>query len=73
MIRIALMNMMMHGITNPKIVGEDTLSKRYNENGVYDLILANPLFKGSINKSEKSDELTISTSKTELLFLRTYV
>ena len=69
MVRIAVMNLMMHGITNPKIVGEDTLSKRYNEAGVYDLILANPPFKGSINESEKSDELTISTSKTELLFL----
>lgn len=69
MVRIAVMNLMMHGITNPKISGEDTLSKRYNENGVYDLILANPPFKGSINNSEKSDELTISTSKTELLFL----
>ncbi len=69
MVRIALMNLMMHGITNPNIIGEDTLSKRYNENGVYDLILANPPFKGSINESEKSDELTISTSKTELLFL----
>src|SRR3989338_3898021 len=69
MVRIAVMNLMMHGITNPKIVGEDTLSKRYNEKGVYDIILANPPFKGSINESEKSDELTISTSKTELLFL----
>ena len=69
MVRIAVMNLMMHGITNPKITGEDTLSKRYNENGVYDLVLANPPFKGSINESEKSDELTISTSKTELLFL----
>ncbi len=69
MVRIAVMNLMMHGITDPKIVGEDTLSKRYNEKGVYDVILANPPFKGSINESEKSDELTISTSKTELLFL----
>ena len=69
MVRIAVMNLMMHGITNPNISGEDTLSKRYNEKGVYDLILANPPFKGSINESEKSDELTISTSKTELLFL----
>ena len=69
MVRIAVMNLMMHGITNPNIIGEDTLSKRYNEKGVYDVILANPPFKGSINESEKSDELTISTSKTELLFL----
>ncbi|MEI6732108.1 MAG: class I SAM-dependent DNA methyltransferase [archaeon] len=69
MVRIAVMNLMMHGITNPKIMGEDTLSKRYNEKGTYDLIAANPPFKGSINESEKSDDLTISTSKTELLFL----
>jgi len=69
MVRIAVMNLMMHGITNPNIIGEDTLSKRYNERGVYDVILANHPFKGSINESEKSDELTISTSKTELLFL----
>lgn len=69
MVRIAVMNLMMHGITNPNITGEDTLSKRYNEKGIYDLILANPPFKGSINESEKSDDLTISTSKTELLFL----
>ncbi len=69
MVRIAVMNLMMHGITDPQIKGEDTLSKRYNENGTYDLILANPPFKGSINESEKSDEFTISTSKTELLFL----
>ena len=69
MVRIAVMNLMMHGITNPNIIGEDTLSKRYNEKGLYDVILANPPFKGSINESEKSDELTISTSKTELLFL----
>jgi type I restriction enzyme M protein len=69
MVRIAVMNLMMHGIISPNIIGEDTLSKRYNEKGVYDVILANPPFKGSINESEKSDELTISTSKTELLFL----
>jgi type I restriction enzyme M protein len=69
MVRIAVMNLMMHGITSPNIIGEDTLSKRYEEKGIYDLILANPPFKGSINESEKSDELTISTSKTELLFL----
>lgn len=69
MVRIAVMNLMMHGITNPNISGEDTLSKRYNENGMYNIILANPPFKGSINESEKSDDLTIKTSKTELLFL----
>ena len=69
MVRIALMNLMMHGINNPKIERKDTLSKRYNENGTYDLILANPPFKGSIDVGEQSDEFTIKTKKTELLFL----
>ncbi|MBS3087303.1 SAM-dependent DNA methyltransferase [Candidatus Pacearchaeota archaeon] len=69
MVRIGLMNLMMHGITNPKISRTDTLSKRYNENGTYDVILANPPFKGSIDVSEQSDEFTIKTKKTELLFL----
>jgi type I restriction enzyme M protein len=69
MVRIALMNLMMHGITNPKISRTDTLSKRYNENGTYDIILANPPFKGSIDVSEQSDEFTVKTKKTELLFL----
>jgi len=69
MVRIALMNLMMHGITNPKISRTDTLSKRYNENGTYDIILANPPFKGSIDISEQSDEFTVKTKKTELLFL----
>src|SRR3989338_453331 len=30
-----------------KILGKNTLSKQYNKKGVYDLILANPPFKGS--------------------------
>lgn len=69
MVRIALMNLMMHGISNPKIDRKDTLSKRYNENNTYDLVLANPPFKGSIDISEQSDEFVIKTKKTELLFL----
>jgi type I restriction enzyme M protein len=69
MTRIALMNMMMHGITKPNIEQLNTLSKRYNEEGTYDLILANPPFKGSIDESEMSDNFRIQTKKTELIFL----
>jgi len=67
--RISLMNLMMHGITKPNIQQLNTLSKRYNEENTYDLILANPPFKGSIDESEMSDNLLIKTKKTELLFL----
>jgi len=52
MVRISLMNMMMHGITHPNIEQKDTLSKRYDEANCYDVILANPPFKGSIDESE---------------------
>ncbi len=68
MTRISLMNMMMHGIKKPNVQQLNTLSKRYKDN-TYDLILANPPFKGSIDESEMSDEFTIKTKKTELLFL----
>lgn len=67
--RISLMNLMMHGISKPNIQQLNTLSKRYNEDNTYDLILANPPFKGSIDESEMSDNFRIQTKKTELLFL----
>jgi len=70
MVRISLMNMMMHGIERPKIIQRNTLSTRYNqEKNHYDVVLANPPFKGFINKAEISREFTITTKKTEILFL----
>lgn len=69
MTRIALMNLIMHGISKPNLEQKNTLSKRYNQDNTYDLILANPPFKGSIDESESSDNLTIKSKKTELLFL----
>ncbi|WP_440953919.1 type I restriction-modification system subunit M [Methanosarcina sp. Mfa9] len=69
MVKISLMNLMMHGITNPNIQLKNTLSKRYSEDNCYDVVLANPPFKGSIDASEMSDRLVISTKKTEILFL----
>lgn len=69
MTRVSLMNLMMHGITKPNLEQLNTLSKRYNEENTYDLILANPPFKGSIDESELSDNFRVKTKKTELLFL----
>jgi type I restriction enzyme M protein len=70
MTRISLMNMMMHGINRPNIKQVNTLSTRYNqEKNHYDVVLANPPFKGSINESEISTEFAIKTKKTEILFL----
>lgn len=69
MVRIGLMNLMLHGITNPNIKRVDTLSKRYNEDNQYDVIMANPPFKGSIDKGDINENFSLKTTKTELLFV----
>jgi len=69
MARISLMNLMLHGIKAPRVELKDTLSKRYDEEERYTVVLANPPFKGSIDKSDINDALTLKTKKTELLFV----
>lgn len=79
MLRIAAMNMMLHEIDSPDINYQDTLStnftdrqetKRWAEDA-FDLILANPPFKGSLDEEDVHKTLTgkLKTKKTELLFL----
>ena len=42
---------MMHGISTPNIDQKDTLSKKYDEDNHYDVVMANPPFKGNIDKA----------------------
>ncbi len=69
MVRLGLMNMMMHGIDEPKIDYKDTLSKSYNEDSRFDIVLANPPFTGNIDKGDINEGLKLPTTKTELLFV----
>ncbi|WP_428740765.1 type I restriction-modification system subunit M [Tenacibaculum sp.] len=72
MVRIGLMNLMLHGIKIPQIENTDTLSKKYDEeykDGEYSVILANPPFTGRIDKDGMSDKLKITGTNSELLFL----
>lgn len=69
MVRLGLMNLMMHGIDEPHIDYKDTLSKGYNEAAEYDIIMANPPFTGSIDKGDINENLQLATTKTELLFV----
>jgi type I restriction enzyme M protein len=76
MLRIGSMNLMLHGIEDPKIESRDSLSEDHG--GVeeaFTLILANPPFKGSVEESTIAKDLTkiISTTKTELLFLALFL
>ena len=50
MLRIGSMNMLLHGIEDPKIESQDALSQdNAGLEEVYTLILANPPFKGSVD------------------------
>lgn len=69
MVRLGLMNLMMHGIDEPHIDYKDTLSKSYLEEAEYDIVMANPPFTGSIDKGDINENLSLSTTKTELLFV----
>lgn len=72
MVRIALMNMILHGIEHPNITYGDSLSKNYNLDKKFDVILANPPFTGSIDESDINDAFKVQTTKTELLFLELF-
>jgi type I restriction enzyme M protein len=72
MLRIAAMNLQLHGIETPTLIGKDALSEANKDaKDQYSLILANPPFKGSLDYDsvEKSILQTVKTKKTELLFL----
>jgi type I restriction enzyme M protein len=72
MIRIALMNMILHGIEHPNIRYSDSLSKDFKQAEGYDVILTNPPFTGSIDKSDLNNNFKIKTKKTELLALELF-
>lgn len=69
MVRLGLMNLMMHGIDEPNIDYKDTLSKSYNQEAEYDIVMANPPFTGSIDKGDINENLRLNTTKSELLFV----
>ncbi|HEL4296473.1 TPA: N-6 DNA methylase [Stenotrophomonas maltophilia] len=69
MVRLGLMNLMMHGIDEPHIDYKDTLSKSYTEEAEYDIVMANPPFTGSVDKGDINEHLQLATTKTELLFV----
>lgn len=69
MVRLGLMNLMMHGIDEPHIDYKDTLSKSFTEESEYDIVMANPPFTGSIDKGDINEDLQLATTKTELLFV----
>ncbi|MBT4362119.1 MAG: SAM-dependent DNA methyltransferase [Candidatus Marinimicrobia bacterium] len=72
MLRIGAMNLQLHGIEKPNLIGKDSLSEDNADiREQFSLILANPPFKGSLDydSADPSVLQTVKTKKTELLFL----
>jgi len=77
MLRVSSMNMALHGVTNANILYQDSLNKSIKEHypqqeeNFFDVILANPPFKGSLDESNINPPLLkmVKTKKTELLFV----
>jgi type I restriction enzyme M protein len=79
MLRIGAMNLALHGADadHPTIHYQDTLSNSFPDRypklaaDAFDLVLANPPFKGSLDASDVHPSLTrvAKTRKTELLFV----
>ncbi len=75
MLRIGAMNMLLHGVDEPNISQQDSLSCDNTERDQYSLIMANPPFTGNIFKENISKDLLAitNTGKTELLFLALFI
>jgi type I restriction enzyme M protein len=76
MLRIAAMNMLLHGIEQPHIENRDSLAEGHRDKeDLYTLILANPPFAGSLDYEATAKDLqqVVKTKKTELLFLALFL
>lgn len=75
MLRIGAMNLMLHGVDNPNIKYQDSLSEDNHDKNLYSLILANPPFTGILDYEIVDNSLLAitKTKKTELLFLSLFI
>jgi len=77
MLRIAAMNLLLHGIEHPAIAYQDTLGSNFSEkhpkdsHDRFDVMLANPPFKGTLDLDNIDPALKskVKTKKSELLFI----
>ncbi|HET7625634.1 MAG TPA: N-6 DNA methylase [Verrucomicrobiae bacterium] len=70
-VRLGMMNLILHGLENSTIIRRDSIAGAASEidDQRFDIILANPPFAGSMNKERIRDNLPVRATKTEILFL----
>lgn len=69
MVRLSLVNLYLHGFSNPHIFEYDTLTSEERWNDTFDVVLANPPFmspKGGIRPHKK---FTVTSNRSEVLFV----
>jgi type I restriction enzyme M protein len=69
MVRLSLVNLFLHGFSNPKVFEYDTLTSEEKWNEYYDVVLANPPFmspKGGIRPHKR---FGIQSNRAEVLFV----
>ena len=75
MVRISAMNLLLHGVENPDVRNQDSLSRLNTIRDRFDVVLANPPFTGSLDVEDIDDSLKsiVETKQTELLFVALFL
>lgn len=73
MIKFAITNLYLHGITNPHISQHNTLTSSDGWEKKYDIILANPPFATPKGGIKPVDLFTLNSNRTEVLFVEYFL
>ncbi|MDT3696680.1 MAG: N-6 DNA methylase [Ignavibacterium sp.] len=69
MVRLSLVNLYLHGFTDPKISEYDTLTNEDNWNEYADVIMANPPFMSPKGGIKPHKRFSIQSNRSEVLFV----
>jgi type I restriction enzyme M protein len=69
MVRLSLVNLYLHGFSDPHIYEYDTLSSEERWNESYDVILANPPFMSPKGGIRPHNKFSIDSNRSEVLFV----
>jgi len=69
--RLALMNLILHGIEGAHVRRKDTVAGAEDEEDLrrFDVVLTNPPFAGKVDKERIKPTLPVKSNKTQVLFL----
>lgn len=69
MVRLSLVNLYLHGFTNPRVTEYDTLTSQDNWLHYADIILANPPFMSPKGGIRPHNRFSVKSSRSEVLFV----